>query len=153
MFVALVALTATATAHAGACMPCTVDSECGTGGICVEWIGAPACSMAPRSCCPGQGCAVMGGVASCVPTGRCRIPTAGADAGTTDVVTGSDVAGADVNTGGDSGGTGDASGDTGTTTMRSGCGCRAGGTGRTGLAALALLAFAVIAARRRTTRA
>jgi len=168
------ALTAAPTAaRAGDCQSCTTAADC-NAGVCVEWIGAPACSTAPRSCCPGQGCALMNGVPSCVATGRCRVATGGGlvpdggsgvprpddggappgdaarpitDAAADDVPAPSDAATDDVPAG-DGGGTS-------TTSSSNGCGCRVdarASDGRASVLALGLAAALTLLRRARRRR-
>jgi len=160
------ALAAAPTALAGDCQSCTTAADCNGGaGVCVEWIGAPACSTAPRSCCPGQGCALMNGTPSCVATGRCRVatgsglvPDAGGappgdaarpitDAARDDVPAPSDAATNDVPAG-DGGGTFG-------TASSNGCGCRVDAPtvdGRASVLALGLAAALTLLRRARRRR-
>lgn len=119
-------------AYAGGCAMCTSDNDC-AGGVCVVWDRDFGCGDQRLSCCPGQACALNGGVPSCLGNG-CVPLSALLDAGF--VLDGGETdGGASADAGdGDGGGLDTGLRDTGTSTRpskpgdpptRSSCGCRA----------------------------
>lgn len=157
----LVTLAPLSVAQAGACPTCDSSDDCTSSegpAFCVVHEDEVGCGALTTLCCPGQGCAVTDGRPSCEAAGTCTVIEDLTDAGVADAG-GTDAGGSDAGTAGDVGvvdaggmDTGSAGADAGVVTGTTGCGCRGGGSTRSGVLALVGIALAFTLARRRALR-
>ncbi|MCC6872661.1 MAG: hypothetical protein IT378_00015 [Sandaracinaceae bacterium] len=161
------------TALAGGCTECSTNAECeaifGAPAFCVMFDGPTGCGATRQYCCPGQGCAIVGGRPSCETAGTCTVVGGGTDAGPMPVDGGggpplpdagptdagsTDAGSTDAGSSPVDSGTAPADGGTtpmdgGTTpSMSGGCGCRVAPTRSGAAIAPAILLIALLRRRR-----